>query len=180
MGARVHFAGGIIWFALGGGWTALVWLIGAAVFGRIAGGQPLARAAIELAGFSISPSGRTAVHIGELGGQDPAPSTAAAGVAGFAFNVLWMLTFGLLLSFAYLVLGFLCGLTVRGLSLGRQCFRLARISLWPVGQRIISTDLTTISCQQAAVERFARAHLRQSTHSTPVAHSGNVPPAAAR
>lgn len=176
----MHFAGGVIWFALGGGWTALVWLIGAAIFGRIAAGQPLARAAIELAGLSISPSGRTAVHIRELGGQDPAPSAAAAGVAGFAFNLLWMLTFGLLLSFAYLILGFLCSLTVRGLSLGRQCFRLARISLWPVGQRIISTDLTTISCQQAAVERFARAHLRQSTHSTLVARSGNVPPAAAR
>lgn len=176
----MHFAGSIVWFVFGGGWTALIWLIGAAIVGRIAGGQPLARAAIEMAGFSISPSGRTAVHIRELGGQDPAPSTAAARVLGFAFNVLWMLTFGLLLSFAYLVLGLLCSLTVRGLSLGRQCFRLAGISLWPAGQRIISTDLTTISCQQAAVERFARAHLRQSTHGAPVAHSENVPPAVAR
>ena len=63
---------------------------------------------------------------------------------------------------AYLVLGVLCCLTVRGVPLGRQCFKLAGIAPWPAGQRVISTDLATVPRQQAAVERFARARLRQS------------------
>lgn len=180
MGANVHLAGGFIWFALGGGWTALVWLIGAAIFGRIVGGEPLSRAAIEMATFSMSPFGRDAVHVRELGGQDPAPGTAAAGPIGQGLNLLWILTFGLLLALAYLILAALCGLTVRGASLGRQCLRLAGLSLWPVGRRVISTDLTTVSRQQAAVERFARNRLLQPSHDEGSDQPGDLPPAAAR
>ncbi|MCM5557312.1 YccF domain-containing protein [Pleomorphomonas sp. JP5] len=176
----MRFAGRFMWFALGGVWTAGVWLVGAAIFGRIPGGEPLSRAAVEMAGLGISPFGRDAVHIRELGGQDPAPTTTAARVLGPILNVMWMLTFGLILCAAYLILGALCCLTVRGLSLGRQCFKLAGISLWPAGQRVISTDLATVPRQQAAVERFARARLRQSSRDDGIDHPGDVPPAAAR
>lgn len=173
----MHLAGGFVWFAVGGGWTALVWLIGAAVFAPIIGGKPLSRAAVEMAGFSMSPFGRDAVHIRTLGGQDPAPATTAAGPVGFGLNLLWMLTFGLLLAIAYLILGALCCLTVRGACLGCQCFRLAGLSLWPVGRRVISTDLATVPRQQAAVERFARARLQQSNRDD---HQGDAPSATAR
>ena len=158
----MRFAARLMWFALGGGWTACLWLVGAAIFGRVPGGEPLSRAAIEMAGLSISPFGRDAVHIRDLGGQD-APTTPARRVLGLALGTLWMLTFGMLLSAAYLVLGALCCLTVRGVPLGRQCFKLAGIAPWPAGQRVISTDLATVPRQQAAVERFARARLRQSS-----------------
>lgn len=173
----MHFAGSVIWFALGGGWTALVWLIGAAIFGRIVGGQSLARAAIEMAGLSISPLGRDAVHVRDLGGQDPVATTATARILAFILNILWMLTFGLLLFAAYLILGLLCCLTVRGLSLGRRCLRLAGLALWPVGQRVISTDLGTVPRQQAAVERFARTRLQQSNR---VGQPGEMPSVTAR
>lgn len=176
----MRFAGRFMWFALGGGWTACLWLLGAAIFGRIPGGEPLSRAAIEMAGLSISPFGRDAVHIRELGGQEAAPTTTAARILRPALSLLWTSTFGLLLCAAYLILGALCGLTVRGLPLGRQCFKLAGISLWPVGQRVISTDLATVPCQQAAVERFARARLRQSGRDDQIDRPGDLPPAAAR
>lgn len=176
----MRFAGRFVWFALGGGWTACLWLIGAAIFGRIPGGEPLARAAVEMAGLGISPFGRDAVHVHDLGGQDPAPTTAAARALGLALNIAWMLTFGLLLSAAYLVLGALCALAARGRPLGRLCFKLAGISLWPVGQRVISTDLATVPCQQAAVERFARARLRQSGRDDRIERPSGLPPAAAR
>lgn len=175
----MHFAGRFVWFALGGGWTALLWLIGAGIAYLIVGGQPLARAAVEMAGLSMSPFGREAVHLRELGGQDPAPTTTAARLIGPALNVAWMLTFGLMLCAAYLILGVLCCLTVRAIPLGRQCFRLAGLSLWPVGQRVISTDLATVPRQQAAVERFARARLYQSTQGDRIGPPGDLPPAAA-
>ena len=44
----------------------------------------------------------------------------------------------------------------------REGEKLAGIAPWPAGQRVISTDLATVPRQQAAVERFARARLRQS------------------
>ena len=176
----MHFAGSIIWFVLGGGWTALFWLVGAAVFSLIATGRPLSRAAIEMAGLSLSPFGRDAVHIRDLGGQDPARTTTCAGICGLSLNLLWMLTFGLWLCAAYLILGVLCCLTVRGIPLGGKCFRLAALSLWPVGRRVVSTDLATVPRQQAAVERFARVRLRQSKHRDPIAHPTDTPPATAR
>ncbi|SFM95773.1 Uncharacterized membrane protein YccF, DUF307 family [Pleomorphomonas diazotrophica] len=175
----MHFTGRFVWFALGGSWTAMIWLLGAAVAHLIVGGQPLAKAAIEMAGLSILPFGREAVHIRELGGQDPAPTTTAARLIGPALNVAWLLTFGLVLCAAYLVLGVLCCLTVRAIPLGRQCFRLAGLSLWPVGQRVISTDLATVPRQQAAVERFARTRLLQSSQSDRIGPPRDLPPAAA-
>ncbi len=144
----MHFAGGLLWCALGGGWIALFWLIGAAVFSFTAFGRPLTRAAIEMAGLSLSPFGRDAVHIRDLGGQDPAPSTPTAGVLGFLANLLWALSFGLVLSAAYLILAAFCCLTVRGRSLALQCARMAFLSLWPVGRRVISTDLATVPCRR--------------------------------
>lgn len=180
MGACVHFAGCLLWCALGGGWTALFWLIGAAVFSLTTFGRPLARAAIEMAGLSLSPFGRDAVHIRDLGGQDPVSTTVTVRILGFLLSLLWMLTFGLLLCAAYLVLGVFCCLTVRGRSLGLQCFRMASLSLWPVGRRVISTDLATVPCQQAAVERFARVQRRRASQSERTDQPVNLPPAAAR
>ncbi|WP_370677765.1 YccF domain-containing protein [Pleomorphomonas sp. PLEO] len=176
----MHFAGCLLWCALGGGWTALFWLIGAAVFSLTTFGRPLARAAIEMAGLSLSPFGRDAVHIRDLGGQDPVPTTAIASVLGFFLNPLWMLTFGLPLCAAYLVIGIFCYLTVRGRSLGLQCFRMAYLSLWPVGRRVISTDLATVPCQQAAVERFARVQLRKASQNERTDRPTSAPSTSAR
>lgn len=176
----MHFAGCLLWCALGGGWVALFWLIGAAIFSLTTFGRPLARAAIEMAGLSLSPFGRDAIHIRDLGGQDPAPSTTTAGVIGFLVNLLWALTFGLVLSTAYLILAAFCCPTARGRSLGRQCFKMAALSLWPVGRRVVSTDLATVPCQQAAVERFARGRLRQANRREEMDQPTGVPPAAAQ
>lgn len=175
----MHFAGCLLWCALGGGWVALFWLIGAAVFSLTTFGRPLARAAIEMAGLSLSPFGRDAVHINDLGGQDPAPSTTTAGVIGFLVNLLWALTFGPVLCIANLILGAFCCLTARGRSLGLQCLRMAALSLWPVGRRVVSTDLATVPCQQAAVERFARIQRRKAHHNEQTDKPINLPPAAA-
>lgn len=160
---------------------ALFWLIGAAVFSLTALGRPLSRAAIEMAGLSLSPFGRDAVHIRELGGQDPAPSTAAAGPFGLLFNLLWMFTFGLLLFTAYVILGAACCLTVRGHTLGLQCFRLAAVSLWPIGRRVVSTDIANVTQQRkTVVERFAHVQLRETSRCGRTDRPTSAPRAAAQ
>ncbi|CAM3300974.1 Inner membrane component domain-containing protein [Paracoccus aminovorans] len=62
----MRFAGNVIWFVLGGWYTGLLWLIGAAVFAISIIGLPLTRAAIEMARMSAWPFGEEVVHVRDL------------------------------------------------------------------------------------------------------------------
>ncbi len=168
----MRFAGNAIWFVFGGAFTALLWLIGATLFALSIVGLPLTRAAIEMAKLSAFPFGKDVVHIRELDGKGVTATTAVTGAFGFGFNLLWLATFGLALCLSYLVLGVLYCLTIVGIPFGVQCFKLAGISLWPVGRRVVSTELATVARQQAAVERFARyrARKRKTPESAEVAN----------
>ena len=75
---------------------------------------------------------------------------------GFVFNVLWLVTFGLALCLSYLALGIVYCLTIIGIPFGLQCFKLAGISLWPVGRRVVSIELADVARRQAAEATFAR------------------------
>jgi len=152
----MRFAGNVIWFVFGGAFTALLWLLGAALFALSIVGLPLTRAAIEMAKMSAFPFGKDVVHIRELDGKGVTPVTAVTGTIGFIFNVLWLVTFGLALCVSYLVLGVVYCITIIGIPFGLQCFKLAGISLWPVGRRVVSIELADIARQRAAEERYAR------------------------
>lgn len=162
----MRFAGNAIWFVFGGAFTALLWLIGAALFALSIVGLPLTRAAWEMAKMSALPFGKDVVHIRELDGKGVTATTTITGTIGFMFNVLWLVTFGLALCVSYLVLGVIYCLTIIGIPFGLQCFKLAGLSLWPVGRRVVNTELATVARQQAAVERFARHRARK--RKTPV------------
>jgi hypothetical protein len=82
-----------------------------------------------------------------------------------------------LLCAAHLLLGVLCCLTVRGIPLGLKCFRLSVLSLWPVGRRVVSTDLV-IAPPPAGRGETLRP--RKADHNGRIDRSTNVPPAAAR
>ena len=51
-------------------------------------------------------------------------------------NLLWVLFGGLLLSLGWLLTGLLWSVTVVGLPVGMQCFKFARLALWPFGSVI--------------------------------------------
>lgn len=140
----MRFAGNVIWFVLGGAVTAAFWLIGAAVFALSIIGLPLTRAAIEMAKMSAWPFGREVVHIRDLDGKELSATTAATGTIGFIANVVWACTFGLLLFVSYLIAGVLNCLTIIGIPFGLQSFKLAGISLWPVGRRVVTRELADL------------------------------------
>lgn len=150
----MRFAGNVIWFVFGGWLTGLLWLLGAAVFALSIIGLPLTRAALEMAKMSFSPFGKETVHIRELDQRGVTAVTAATGTIGFIFNVLWACTFGLALFAAYLIQGVLCCLTLIGIPFGLQAFKLAGLSLWPVGRRVVPVEVA-----QLAREDNARARL---------------------
>ena len=149
----------------------LLWLVGAALFAVSIVGLPLTRAAIEMAKLSAFPFGKDVVPYPGAGRQGPhRHATAVTGTIGFHLQCLVAahLRTGALRS-PISMLGLIYCLTIIGIPFGLQCFKLAGISLWPVGRRVVNTELATVARQQAAVERFARyrgrrlyRHSRQS------------------
>jgi uncharacterized membrane protein YccF (DUF307 family) len=152
----MRFAGNVIWFVLGGWWIALLWLLGAAIFAISIIGIPLTIAALQMASLSAWPFGREVVHIRELDGKGVSATTAATGTIGFIVNVVWALTFGWVLFLSYLVSGVLCCLTLIGIPFGLQAFKLAGISFWPVGRRVVTVELANLARNEAAREKFAK------------------------
>lgn len=150
----MRFAGNVLWFILGGAITALIWLIGAIVFALTIIGLPLTRAALEMAKMSAFPFGKDVVHIRELDGKGITLSTGTTGTIGFIANLLWACTFGLVLFVSYIIAGVLNCLTIIGIPFGLQAFKLAGLSLWPVGRRVVSKELAALARQHAAEEKF--------------------------
>lgn len=151
----MRFAGNVIWFVLGGWYTALFWLVGAAVFAVSIVGLPLTRAAIEMAKMSAWPFGKEVVHVRDLDRKSLSAVTAATGTIGFVFNILWACTFGILLFLSYLVAGILCCLTVIGIPFGLQSFKLAGISFWPVGRRVVPLEAARLVRDERAADLVA-------------------------
>ena len=53
-------------------------------------------------------------------------------------NILWFLFTGLISAIAWFVLGILWCITLVGIPFGRQCFKMARLYLWPIGTTVRS------------------------------------------
>lgn len=51
-------------------------------------------------------------------------------------NLLWVVLGGLITSVLWVVAGILISITVIGIPLGMQCFKIAGFVLWPFGRRI--------------------------------------------
>lgn len=57
----------------------------------------------------------------------------------FLGNVLWIIFGGLESCLSWLVAGLLCCLTIVGIPIGMQCFKIAQLSLFPFGKQVVRT-----------------------------------------
>lgn len=57
----------------------------------------------------------------------------------FLGNVLWIICGGLESCLSWLFAGLLCCLTVVGIPVGLQCFKIAQLSLFPFGKEVVRT-----------------------------------------
>lgn len=156
----MRFVGNVIWFVFGGAIIALFWLLGAIVFALSIVGLPLTRAALEMAKLSAFPFGKDVVHVRELDGKGVTATTAVTGTIGFIVNLIWACTFGVVLFFSYLIAGIINCITIIGIPFGIQAFKLAGISFWPVGRRVVSMELAR-AMRDARAQDELRAY-RQS------------------
>jgi uncharacterized membrane protein YccF (DUF307 family) len=84
------------------------------------------------------------------------PVTAITGTVGLIANIVWLLTFGWVLFVTHIVAGILTCLTIIGIPFGIQSFKLAGISLWPVGRRVVSIETARAVRQSNADAALAR------------------------
>ncbi|TAY82300.1 YccF family protein [Rhizobium ruizarguesonis] len=152
----MRFFGNVIWFVFGGWYLALLWLVGAIVAAFTVIGLPISRAALEMAKMSAFPFGKDVVHVRELDGKGLNAVTALTGTVGFIVNVIWACSFGFALFIAHLFAGVLSCIFIITIPFGLQSFKLAGLSFWPVGRRVVSVELA-----KAAREHNAKIKLGQ-------------------
>ena len=113
----------IIWIIFGGLFTAIWWCLAGLLFYITIIGIPLGRQCFKMASLTLAPFGKTIVYGGG------APSLIA--------NIFWLILAGLPRTFSYACLGVAYCITVIGIPVGLQCFKMAKLSLLPFGAKVV-------------------------------------------
>jgi uncharacterized membrane protein YccF (DUF307 family) len=123
----------IIWLFLGGLWMAFGWLVAAVIMAITIIGLPWARAAFNIAAYTLRPFGQKAVPRDSLTGQ----SDIGTGPLGVIGNLIWLLLAGWWLALAHLVTAVVLAMTIIGIPFAWAHVKLAGIALWPIGKVIV-------------------------------------------
>ena len=115
--------GNLLWFLFGGLIGGLSWALVGLLWCVTIVGIPIGRQCFKLAGLAFFPFGKEIQYGG--------------GSVSFLVNLVWLLLSGLELAVGYAVLGLLWCVTVVGIPVGKQCFKLAKLALMPFGARVL-------------------------------------------
>lgn len=126
----------VLWILTGGIWTAAGWLVAAVVMAITIVGIPWARAAFNIAIYTLLPFGYRAVPRDELTGEED----IGTGLLGWLGNLVWLILAGWWLALIHLGTALVLALTIIGLPFAWAHLKLAGISLWPIGRRIVSVE----------------------------------------
>lgn len=119
----------ILWFIFGGFFSGLAWLLAGVILAVTVVGLPWAQAAFRIAGFSFAPFGRVV--------EDRSGPDLGVGCLGVSLNVVWFILAGWWLALHHILLGAAQMLTIIGIPFGWQHFKLALLSLAPIGKRVV-------------------------------------------
>ena len=123
----------VLWIFLGGGLPGLiVWAIAGVLLAVSIIGLPFSFAAFRLARMAFMPFGQRAVRA-ETVGDMRIPGT-------FLANVLWFVLAGIWLWLYHVIVGIGLCLTIIGIPFGIANFRLAGLSLRPLGRRAVFVE----------------------------------------
>ncbi len=123
----------LLWIVFGGLWMALAWVVAALIMAITIIGLPWARAAFNIASYTLLPFGRKAVSRAEhLGTHD-----IGTGPFGLLGNIVWLVLAGWWLALGHLLTAILLAMTIIGIPFAWAHFKLAGIALWPIGKMIV-------------------------------------------
>lgn len=121
-----------LWVVFGGGFViALQYLLGGVVLCLTVVGIPFGLQCFKLASLSLWPFGREVADD---------PTSAATGLFGLLMNLIWLVFGGLSTFLSHVVLGFSLAFTVIGIPFALQHLKLAALSLFPFGRRIVDAQ----------------------------------------
>ncbi len=126
----------VLWIVFGGLWMAAGWLLAAVIMMLTIVGIPWARAAVNIAFYTLLPFGHAVVDREEHTGR----ATIGTGPLGVIANLIWLVLAGWWLALAHLITAFGLAITIIGLPFAWAHLKLAGLSLWPIGKEIISLD----------------------------------------
>jgi uncharacterized membrane protein YccF (DUF307 family) len=126
----------LLWILFGGLYMAVGWIVAAIVMAITIVGLPWARAAFNIASYTLLPFGRKAVSRAEhLGSHD-----VGTGPFGLLGNIIWLVLAGWWLALGHLLTAVLLAMTIIGIPFAWAHLKLAGIALWPIGKTIVDAD----------------------------------------
>ena len=115
--------GNILWFLFGGLIGGLSWVLAGLIFCVTIVGIPVGMQCFKMAQLAFFPFGKEVVY----------------GGGGFSFlvNLIWILFFGWEMAIGYAVLGLVWCVTILGIPVGKQCFKMSKLALMPFGAEVV-------------------------------------------
>jgi uncharacterized membrane protein YccF (DUF307 family) len=126
----------IAWIVCGGLEMALAWLVAAVIMAITIIGIPWAKAAFNIAFYTLLPFGQKAVSRADYSGQEDI-GTGPFGVLG---NIVWLVFAGWWLALGHVVVAVLLAVTIIGIPFAWAHLKLAGIAFWPIGKTIVPAD----------------------------------------
>lgn len=123
----------LLWLLLAGWVAALSYAFAGLIMCLLIVTIPFGIASFRLAGYAIWPFGRTVVRDPEAG----APSTIG--------NILWFILAGWWLALSQALMGIGYFITIIGIPLGVACFKLAGLSINPLGKKIVPIEYADVA-----------------------------------
>jgi uncharacterized membrane protein YccF (DUF307 family) len=123
----------ILWLLLGGVWMAAGWAVAAIIMAITIIGLPWARAAFNIAIYTLLPFGQRAVRRDLLTGE----TDVGTGLLGLIGNLIWLVLAGWWLALGHLVTAVILAVTIIGIPFAWAHLKLAGIALWPIGKAIV-------------------------------------------
>lgn len=115
--------GNFLWFVCGGIWQGLAWSLAGVLWSVTIIGIPIGQQCFKMASLAFFPFGKEVRY--------------GSGTISFVANVFWMLLSGIPLALTALCNGLILCCTIVGIPFGLQCFKIAKLALFPFGASII-------------------------------------------
>jgi uncharacterized membrane protein YccF (DUF307 family) len=126
----------LLWIVFGGLWMAVGWIVAAVIMAITIIGLPWARAAFNIAVYTLLPFGQTAVSRADYTGH----GDLGTGPLGTLGNIIWLILAGWWLALGHLLFALGLALTIIGLPFAWAHLKLAGLALWPIGKMIVPIE----------------------------------------
>ena len=127
----------LLWLICGGFLLGIGWLLASLLMFVSIIGIPWGRAAFNIAIFAFLPFGHEPVDRFALTGEED----IGTGPLGALGNIVWFLLAGIWLAIGHVFVGLACFITIIGIPFGYAHFKLAGLSLAPIGKEIVPSEV---------------------------------------